>query len=146
MAIVALISWIITAGFGAFMLATWVRSGGLRPDPGVTETHFPPPRVFSHFLLAAAGLIVWIVYLVVGNSVLAWIAFADLIVVAVIGDVLVIRWSKDRKAARVTAGGATAPVADLAEQHLPFPVVVVHGSFAVLTIILVLLAALGIGS
>jgi hypothetical protein len=34
---------------------------------------------------------------------------------------------------------------DLAEQHIPRPPVVLHGVFAVSTVILVLLSAIGIG-
>jgi hypothetical protein len=149
MAIAALISWLITASFGSFMLATWVRNGGLRPAAGVSS-NFPPARVFSHFLLAAAGLIVWIVYLVVDSTTVAWIAFADLIVVFVIGDVLVIRWNKDRRRRSAsTSGDSTAgatAATDLAEQRIPFAAVIAHGTFATLTIILVLLTALGIGA
>ena len=70
MSIAALITWIITAGFGFFMLIRWATRGGLRRVPGA-ETHLPPVRVFSHFGLAAAGLVVWIVYLVTGSTVLA---------------------------------------------------------------------------
>jgi hypothetical protein len=43
-------------------------------------------------------------------------------------------------AARRDAGRA-----DLAEQHIPRPPVVLHGIFAVSTVILVLLTALGVG-
>ena len=77
MSIAALVTWLITAGFGSFMLIRWATSGGLRQVPGA-GTNFPRVRVFAHFGLAAAGLIVWIVYLVTGNTILAWIAAADL--------------------------------------------------------------------
>ena len=63
MSIAALITWVITAGFGFFMLIRWATR---RRVPGA-ETHLPPVRVFSHFGLAAAGLVVWIIYLVTGN-------------------------------------------------------------------------------
>jgi manganese efflux pump family protein len=39
----------------------------------------------SHFLLAAGGLVLWIVYLFAAKDVLAWIAFAALLVVAMLG-------------------------------------------------------------
>jgi len=148
MSIAALITWVITAGFGFFMLIRWATRGGLRSVPGA-ETHLPPVRVFSHFGLAAAGLVVWIIYLVTNSTLLAWIAFADLVLVAIIGVVMARQWAKDGRAAmaattadavRSDAGGV-----DLAEQHIPRPPVVLHGIFAVSTVILVLLAALGIG-
>jgi len=152
MSIAALITWVITAGFGFFMLIRWATRGGLRHVPGA-ETHLPPVRVFSHFGLAAAGLVVWIIYLVTNNTLLAWIAFADLVLVAIIGLVMVTQWARDGRAAMAdaTAGANAGAVrsdasgVDLAEQHIPRPPVVLHGIFAVSTVILVLLAALGIG-
>jgi hypothetical protein len=156
MSIAALITWVITAGVGFFMLIRWATRGGLRRVPGA-ETHLPPVRVFSHFGLAAAGLVVWIIYLITGSTVLAWIAFADLVLVAIIGLVMVMQWAKDGRAAMAAAAaGATAGAnagaapsgaseVDLAEQHISRPPVVLHGIFAVSTVLLVLFTALGIG-
>jgi hypothetical protein len=141
MAIAALLTWLVTAGFGFFMLMRWIRRGGLRR--GDADTHFPPALVFTHFGLAAGGLVVWIVYLVTGRSMLAWIAFAALAVVAILGGFLVRRWTLDGRAAM--AAGARAPSVNLAEQHIPRPPVVLHGIFAVSTVVLVLFTALGIG-
>ncbi|MCE3277426.1 MAG: hypothetical protein K0R13_3281 [Propionibacteriaceae bacterium] len=87
MAIAALLTWLITAGVGFFMLIRWATRGGLREVPGA-GTNFPRVRVFAHFGLAAAGLIVWIIYLVTGNTLWAWIAVADLILVALLGGSL----------------------------------------------------------
>jgi len=150
MAIAALVTWLITAGFGFFMLIRWATRGGLREVPGA-GTNFPRVRVFAHFGLAAAGLIVWIIYLVTGNTIWAWIAVADLILVALLGGLLVRQWTKDGRAAmasaaRSDAGAApsTAGAVDLAEQHIPRPPVVIHGVFAVSTVILVLLSAFGV--
>lgn len=145
MSIAALLTWLITAGIGAFMLARWVSNGGLRRS-GRRATHFPPVRVFGHFLLAAAGLVVWIVYVVTDTSVLAWIAFADLVLVALLGGLLVKRWAEDGRAAMAGSGDRSgAAEVDLAEQHIPRLPVILHGVFAVSTVVLVLLAAVGIG-
>jgi preprotein translocase subunit SecG len=149
MSIAALVTWIITAGFGFFMLIRWATRGGVRKVDGA-ETHLPPVRVFTHFGLAAAGLIVWIIYLVTDSTLLAWIAVADLVLVAIIGVVMVRQWAKDGRAAMAaaTAGAAQSSGGselDLAEQHIPRPPVVLHGIFAVSTLILVLFTALGIG-
>jgi hypothetical protein len=152
MAIAALLTWLITAGVGLFMLIRWATRGGLREVPGA-GTNFPRVRVFAHFGLAAAGLIVWIIYLVTGNTLWAWVAVADLILVALLGGLLVRQWTKDGRAAMASAArsdAAAAPPAtgavDLAEQHIPRPPVVLHGVFAVSTVVLVLLTALGIAS
>jgi preprotein translocase subunit SecG len=148
MSIAALVTWIITAGFGSFMLIRWATRGGLRKVEGA-ETHLPPVRVFTHFGLAAAGLIVWIIYLVTDNTLLAWIAVADLVLVAIIGVVMVRQWAKDGRAAMAAATAGAAPSSgggpDIAEQHIPRPPVVLHGIFAVSTLVLVLLTALGLG-
>ena len=149
MSIAALITWIITAGFGFFMLIRWATRGGLRKVAGA-ETHLPPVRVLTHFGLAAAGLIVWIIYLVTGAGLLTWIAVAALVLVAIIGVVMVRQWAKDGRAAMAAATAGAAPSGgtsgpDLAEQHIPRPPVVLHGIFAVTTVVLVLLTALGMG-
>jgi hypothetical protein len=148
MSIAALVTWIITAGLGFFMLVRWATHGGLRKVEGA-GTHLPPARVFTHFGLAAAGLIVWIIYLITGSTTLAWIAVAALVVVASIGVLMARQWAKDGRAAMAgTAPGAVRSDAggvDLAEQHIPRPPVVIHGIFAVSTLVLVLLTALGIG-
>ena len=85
--------------------------------------------------------VVWIVYLVTDNHLLAWIAFVDLLLIALLGSLLVRIWTKDGRAAMA---GTKAEV-DLAEQHIPRPPVVLHGVFAISTIVLVFFAALGVG-
>ncbi len=142
MSIAALITWIITAGFGFFMFSIWLRNRDAALGRG--STHFNPPMVFGHFTLAAAGLVLWIVYLFVDSTPLAWVAFADLLVVAVVGDLLVYRWGKDHRVVAHAVGSMPA-AAGLAEQRIPTPVVVLHGIFAVSTIVLVLLTALEVG-
>lgn len=150
----ALVTWVVTAGFGFYMLATWVRAGGVRRTAG-SASNFRPPVVFGHFLLAAAGLVVWIIYLVADKDALAWVAFVDLVVVALIGDLLVLRWIRDRRepnapaSDRTSVPGATTRTRTgtaLAEQQIPPAVVATHGVFAVATVVLVLLVALGVGS
>jgi hypothetical protein len=144
MSIAALITWLITAGFGSFMVRLWVTHGGLRRTGG-GASHFPPARVFTHLGLAVAGLIVWIVYVVTDNEIFAWIAFADLVLVALLGGLLVRRWASDGRAAMAADRQTAAAQPDLAEQHIPRGPVVLHGIFAVTTFILVLLAAAGVG-
>ena len=78
----ALITWVVTALFGFTMLAIWLKHGGMR-QRGVSKIR--PGLLFSHFPLAAAGLVVWIVYLANDEDALAWKAFVVLAVVAVLG-------------------------------------------------------------
>jgi hypothetical protein len=149
MEIAALVAWVVTALGGFVLLARWIAGGGLRQQQART-TRFPAPLVFGHFLLAAAGLIVWIVYLAVDKDGLAWTAFVVLVVVALLGFTLFARWLPVYRAASPAAGApaAGAPAAGEsapAERQLPVPVVVAHGLVAAATLVLVLLAALEVG-
>jgi hypothetical protein len=146
MAVAALVTWVLTAGGGLFMLGTWIAKGGVRER---SSSHFPPAVIFGHFGLAAAGLIFWIVYLVAGAATLAWIAVVLLVPVAALGFVMLSRWIptyRARAGASTGAGrgggtatGAAAPP----ERHFPVAVVGAHGVLAVATVVLALLAALG---
>lgn len=142
MAIAALITWVITAGVGSYMVATWRRHGGL--TGGRHTTHLPPARVFTHLGLAVLGLVLWIIFVVTGGAVWSWLAAATLVVVAVLGGVLVRRWVVDGRLAM--NGSPSASPEDLAEQHIARPVVIAHGVFATITFILVVLTAVGVGS
>jgi manganese efflux pump family protein len=134
MPVVALVTWLVTAVLGFTMLYLWISKGGLQAARGGTDrsSRFAPELVFGHFLLAAAGLIVWIVYVAADTEALTWIAFVLLIAVAVLGDLLFLRWWRGRGS-------------DAVESGLPKPIVYTHGVFAVTTIVLVLLTALGVG-
>jgi hypothetical protein len=137
--IAALVVWLVTVAVGSYMVRLWVSHGGL---PGRGSSHFPAARVFTHLGLAVLGLVLWIVYLATGLAWLAWVAFADLVLVAVLGGLLFNRWRRD---GRVAMSGQAQPGTDLAEQHIDRPPVVLHGVFAAGTLIVVLLAALGVG-
>ena len=141
MSIAALITWVVTAGLGSYMVATWRRHGGAKGDP--QTTHLPPARVFTHLGLAVAGLLVWIVFLATGDGLWAWIAVADLILVAVLGGLMVRRWTIDGRVAM--SGTASVSSGDLAEQHIARPPVVLHGIFAASTFVLVILSVAGVG-
>ena len=143
MHLAALITWLITALGGFYLLGTWIARGALR-NPGASR--LPAPVLFGHFLLAAAGLVVWIVYLAADKRALAWTAFVLLLPVAVLGLAMFARWLPGvRTRHAVTAAGAPAPAAPAEaapERHFPFSVVLAHGLFAVTTVVLVLISAL----
>ncbi|PWI06907.1 hypothetical protein DIZ27_30350 [Streptomyces sp. NWU339] len=149
MDIAALITWVVTALGGFYMLGTWIRRGGIRQQQSGTS-RLPAPVIFGHFALAAIGLVVWIVYVVAEKSALAWTSFGLLLPVALLGFVMLARWIPVHRD-RTTAGAPTAATVQgadgtvPAERHFPVPVVLAHGLFAVVTLVLVLLAALGIG-
>ena len=129
----ALITWVITAGGGFVLLVIWLKNGGMRQRE---SGRIRPAIILGHFALAAGGLVLWIVYLAVDKSVLAWIAFALLVVVALIGFTMFGIWLSQRQRREVAA----------AEQRFPVSIVGLHGVLAATTLVLVFLAAAGIGS
>jgi len=146
MAVTALITWLLTAIGGFVMLGLWIAKGGLRQP---RTSHFPPAVIFGHFALAAAGLIVWIVYLFAATRSLAWIAFVLLLPVALLGFVMLFRWIPvyRARAAVATGGPGSTSAVDQAPAERSFPLVVVlgHGLLAVVTLVLVLLVTLNVG-
>src|SRR3954463_6318738 len=167
MAVAALVAWVLAAGGGFVMVARWVTAGGLRQQHG-GATRFPAALVFGHAALAAAGLVLWIVYLALDADQLPWVAFVLLVLVALGGFTLFARWLPSRRAAAPAGVGAAGPGrgggagtagagggggggagtagagGEPAERHVPVPVVAAHGLFAVVTLVLVLLTALGV--
>jgi hypothetical protein len=139
----ALITWVLTAGGGFVLLAIWLVRGGMRQQ-GEGGNRIRPPLIMSHFLLAAGGLVLWIVYLVDSKKTLAWIAFAALLVVALLGFTMFAIWLR-RRQARGAVSEAVTPNTP-AEQHFPVAVVGLHGLLAATTLVLVLLTAVGVGS
>jgi manganese efflux pump family protein len=150
MDVAALVTWLLAAAGGFVLLGTWLAKGG--PAQARTgESRLPPAVLFGHFLLAAAGLVLWIVYLVSDESAgLAWTAFVILIVVALLGFTMFARWLAGRRSAAArlgtgttgTTGTAVAAVA--AEQRFPVAVVLIHGLVGAVTLVLVLITALTI--
>ena len=145
---VALVTWVLTAGGGFVMLAQWLSRGGMRQqrEPG---TRIRPPLILSHFLLAATGLVIWIIYIASDKDSLAWIAFAILAVVALLGwTMFAIWWQRRKRGAAVPgtdAAGGTSAGSEPAEQRFPVSIVTLHGVLAVVTVVLVFLTAVGVG-
>jgi manganese efflux pump family protein len=137
----ALIAWVATAGGGFVLLAIWLARGGMRQgrEPG---TRIRPALILSHFLLAATGLLLWIIYLVTDSDALAWIALVLLAIVAILGWTMFAIWYQRRQRGRVAE---TVDPGTPAEQHFPVLVVALHGVLAVTTVVLVFLTAIGVG-
>ena len=128
----ALVTWIVTAGGGFVLLAIWLKHGGMQQRE---SGRIRPALVLTHFALAAAGLVLWIVYVASDSSAIAWIAFALLLVVALLGFTMFGIWaSRSRTDERA------------AEHRFPVAVVGLHGLIAATTLVLVVLAAAGVGS
>src|SRR5688500_2079100 len=93
----ALIAWLLTAGGGFVLLSIWLLRGGMRQQ-AESGKRIRPPLILGHFLLAATGLVLWIVYLVNDSEALAWLAFAILVVVAALGWTMFAIWARRRQA------------------------------------------------
>ena len=84
----------------------------------------------------------WIIFVATDSDALAWIAFAILLVVAVLGwTMFAIWWRRRQRAAVAQAVDPGTP----AEQHFPVAIVAGHGILAVTTVVLVFLATIGVG-
>jgi hypothetical protein len=144
----ALITWVLTAGGGFFMLGVWLKNGGMKQSdtPG---DRIRPPRILSHFALAATGLVLWLIFLATDSKALAWIAFALLLVVALLGFSMLAVWLRQRGREPALAGGGNVGAVGggvPAEQHFPPGIVGLHGLLAATTLVLVFLVAVGVGS
>lgn len=87
-----LISWLLTASLGAFMLRTWLVRGGLRRERA-RAGGLPPQLIAGHAGLALFGLAVWVAYLASGARALAWTAVGVLMVTVALGLCTVTLWT-----------------------------------------------------
>src|ERR671930_29121 len=138
----ALITWVLTAGGGFILLAIWLARGGMAQQRE-GGNRIRPPLIMSHFLLAAAGLVLWIIYVASDKDALAWIAFVALLVVAALGFTMFAIWLRRRRARGAVAEAITPDTP--AEQHFPVTIVGLHGVLAATTLVLVLLTAASVG-
>jgi hypothetical protein len=91
MPVFALITWIVTALGGLYLLAIWL----IEYDPDfqrAAATRLPVPVISSHVLLAVGGLIVWIMYLITDEDKFAWATIVVLACVASFGITMAVRW------------------------------------------------------
>lgn len=139
---IALVAWILTAAGGFVLLSIWVARGGMEQSREA-GSRIRPPLILTHFALAALGLVLWIIYVATDRDALAWIAFVLLLVVAALGFTMFGIWWQRRQQRGVAQGAdpATPP-----EQRFPVAIVAGHGVLAATTLVLVFLAAVGVGS
>jgi hypothetical protein len=166
MGLLALVTWIMTAGGGLYLLSIWLIEYD-KDFHAVAATRLPPPVLAAHVSLAAGSLLLWIYYLFYDDDDIARVSAIGLSVAAGLGVVMAVRWVSVYRAkraslrldrlARVWPGGRVAvldrPPPGRAvqapegppERNFPLPVVIAHGAFAMATLTLVLLTAFGVG-
>ena len=87
-----LISWLVTASLGGYMLHTWLARGGLRRERA-RAGGLPPPLIFGHAGLAISGLLIWAAFVASGARPLAWTAVGVLMVTVGLGLCTVTLWT-----------------------------------------------------
>ncbi len=87
-----LLSWIFTAGIGAYMLRSLVSHGALRRQRSV-RGGLSPRVLYGHFSLALSGLVVWAAFLATGWGPLTWVAVALLTPAIGLGICTVTLWT-----------------------------------------------------
>jgi hypothetical protein len=92
MRLATLVSWLVTASLGAYMLRAWLKRGGLRRERA-RAGGLPPQLIFGHAGLALFGLLVWVSYLATGVRPLAWTAVSLLMVTVGLGLSTVTLWT-----------------------------------------------------
>lgn len=88
----ALVSWLATEAFGAYMLTAWIGSGGnrvRRDTPGAV----PRVVIFGHAGLAFTGLVWWISFVMTTDVVLAWLSIGFLAPAIGLGISTVTLWT-----------------------------------------------------
>lgn len=127
----ALAAWLLTAALGTAMIRRWILrllSRGQQPGAAPDSGRLPPAVVLAHPVLALAGLLAWVVYLIAGWAGAGWFACAVLLLVTSLGVALISLWLPERGPGR----------------HPPAALIMAHGVLAVTTITFVL-TALGSG-
>ena len=155
-AVAALLSWLLTAGIGSYLLVGWLMRGRIglpRGRPG----GIPSAVIVGHFGLAATGLAGWVAYLVTDRVFLAWTAVGLLLAVAGLGMATLFT-GLDGPARAVVAAPGHPPMG--AESYRPGtgarghravrdrpPVLLIagHGALAMATLLLAAAAAIASG-
>ena len=141
-----LAAWLLTVGSGAFMLAGWIKGGGLRRRAG--RSGLGPAVTLGHFGVASAGLLVWVAYLATGWTVLAWLAVGVLVAVIGLGMATLTVWtSRARPGTPAPVSGPPGPVPGTSrtpQDDLRVIIPIVHGLTASATILLALLTVVSV--
>ena len=134
MSAAALITWFLTALLGLYMFTIWLIEDDGRQD-GTGYRRLRAPVVFSHVGLAVVALVIWLLHLYIDLGRLDWVPIGLLVIVAVLGVTMFTRWVPVHRLANEQALQALPP-----ERNFPVTVVALHGIFAVVTVVLVLIA------
>ena len=135
--VAALLAWLAAAGSGGWILIRWSRAGGrLTRPPGAADAA-PSAVIVGHGGLGLLGLTVWALFMSTGWAALAWISVGLLAPVAGLGmTVLLTGLPRPRPA-------AASSLSPTRSGRPPAALIAGHGLFVLVTLLLVLLAAIG---
>jgi hypothetical protein len=144
MSVAALFTWMVTIFAGLTLLVIWIIEYD-REFQSAAATRLPVPVISAHALLGMGGLVLWIAYLLLDQERLAWAAVGTLVIVALLGLTMAVRWIRVYRAYADPGPSITRSNIAPPERSFPLPVVVAHGLLAVTTLVLVLFTVLGSG-
>jgi manganese efflux pump family protein len=122
LALATLVTWLLDAGSGGYMLRTWIVRGGLRRQR--SSDRLAPRVVFTHFGMASTGLLIWLGYLATRWMALAWLAVGMLTLVIGLGVSTVTVWTPfpaHRAPAGTDGPGDPANLGDLGDLGVSSP-------------------------
>jgi manganese efflux pump family protein len=137
MGVAALISWLVTAFIGLYLVAVWLIENDVS-DRGAIRSRLPGQVIGGHVLLALGGLMVWVLYLLSDEDAVGWATLGILGGIAVLGLAMFTRWIPVHRAF------VAAEFAFPAERAFPVAMVAGHGLLAFTTFTLVMLTVLGV--
>jgi hypothetical protein len=164
----ALIAWEVTVAAGTWLVVNWIADGGLRRRY-TRVAGVPRAVIIGHFTLALVGQGIWIAFMVTGVSALAWAAVAVILLVAGLGMATLAGGlpqesqpgggprepqpastglPRHRSARTGPASTGLQPARMPAIEvppGKPVTAIALHGTLASATVLIVVLAAIGIG-
>ena len=144
----ALAAWLATAIPGGYLLTGWLMRDGRRRvirKPGLASA-----APIGHAVLAITGLLIWIAFTVTRASALAWADVGVTWVIAGLGMATLLAAGPEQAVIGTSTQGA-ALVRVTETSTTPFPTrapviaIALHGTLATVTILLVLVSAVGTG-
>lgn len=139
MDVLVLITLLCTAITGIATVGSWMINADVRRarDGRGRHRRLPPELVFGHMVFGVAAISAWVYFVLIDRDYAAWIASTFMLLAAVLGITMFIRWIPTYRP-RV---GALAD-AQSREQNLPIGVVVAHGAFAVTSVLIAVVVLL----
>ena len=94
LSVATLVSWLLAESLGAYMLRSWLASGGARrPQAPARQETMSLALILGHAGLAFAGLVSWVSFLVSSLPALAWLAVGLLAPAIGLGIATVTVWT-----------------------------------------------------